>query len=175
MTSAAWDCKPKKDSESTRLAVFCNLESCTTIVIEDGGIGGDGLVVEPYGRVVHLGVLGLKEIKHLGTCPENGAVAVGGHDMDRAIGIERGIEAHACANTNILYLTFRVDRRGNSMPSQLGYRTIDLGIYPTAIDGVGEAIGIDGSGRRLEIGVRTVEKLMPETIVMLKGGKALEV
>ena len=117
----------------------------------------------------------LQELKHLGTSPENRAIAVGGHNMNGAIGIKRGIEAHASANTNILYLTFLVNRRGYSMPSQLGYRTIDLGIYPTLIDGVGEAIGIDSGGRRLEIGVRTVEKLMPETIVVLKGGKALEV
>ena len=44
------------------------------------------LIVEPYSAVVHLGVLGFKQIQHLGACPENRTVAVGCHDVNYGAG-----------------------------------------------------------------------------------------
>ena len=116
-------------------------------------------------------MLAFQQIDHLSTSPNHGAVTMGSHHMNRTIGIESGIEAHTRAHTNVLHLTFLIHRRLHGMPGQLGHGAVSLRIYPAFVDGMSEAIGIDSRSRSLQIGIITVEQLMPETVVMLQGGQ----
>ena len=143
------------------------LEPRAAVVVEDRGIGGNRLIVEPNGGIVHLRMLALEQTEHLGSCPQDGTIAVGRHHMDGTIGIECRIEAHARADADILDLALVVDGCLYSVPGKLRHRTVDLGIHPALIDGMGKAVGIDGCGRCLPIGVTAVEQLVPVAVVML--------
>ena len=94
---------------------------------------------------------------------------MGCHHVYGAIGIESGVEAHTRSHTDVLYLSFLINRRLHSMPSQLSHRAVGLRIYPALVDGMGKAISVDGRGGSLEIGIIAVEQLMPKAIMMLQG------
>ncbi len=164
----------KRHGRNVGLSFFSS-EPDLAVVVEDGLTGGHLLVVELHGRVVHLGVLTGEQTDDLGAGPDGGPVAVGGHDVDGTVGIERGVEAHAGADADALDLAAVVDGRGDGMPAQQGDGAVDLGVEPSLADGVGQTGGVDGGGRRLEIGVGAVEQLVPEAVVVLQGGESLGV
>ena len=93
--------------------------------------------------------------------------------MNRAVGIEGCIETHAGAYTDSLHLPLCVDGRSHRVPTKQGHWAINLGIKPTLVDPMGQAIGENGCGGCFQIGVGTVKQLMPKTVLVLKGCQSL--
>ena len=93
--------------------------------------------------------------------------------MNRAVGIEGGIETHAGAYTDSLYLPLCIDGRSHRVPTEQGHWAINLGIKPTLVDPMGQTIGENGCGGCFQIGVGTVKQLVPKTVLVLKGCQSL--
>lgn len=89
------------------------------------------------GRVIHLG-MGLGEhTDDFTSCPEDGTIAVGSHDVDGTIGIEGWIETHTGTYAGALHLTLGIDLGSNGIPTQDGLRSVGQGIEPALRDTVG--------------------------------------
>ena len=114
-----------------------------SVVIENRFIGRNLFIIEMYSRVVHLRMLLLQQSDNLCASPYRRTIAMSSHHMNRTIGIESSIETHAGTDTDILHLSFVIDRLVDSLPTQQCCGTVCLGIYPSMIDGMGYAVGID--------------------------------
>ena len=64
--------------------------------------------------------------------------------MDGAIGIEGRIKAHTGTHAALLDLAELVDARRYGIPCQQHLCAIGQRIDPTFVDGMGNAIGVDG-------------------------------
>ena len=99
----------------------------------------------------------LQQVQHLGTGPEHGAIAMGSHHVDGAVGVEGGVEGETCAHASAFHLSLLVHMGVDVVPCEEGLGTVGLGIEPTLVDGMGKAVAVDGGAGGLEIGVGTVE------------------
>ena len=95
--------------------------------------------------------------------------------VDRAIGIEGRVERKSSTYTSAFHLPLGVHMGVDVVPGKNGLCAIVLCIEPSLVDGVGEAVAINGCAGSLQIGVRTVEQLMPSPIVMLERQQASQV
>ena len=117
----------------------------------------------------------LQQPDHLGSGHEHRPVAVLGQGTPRPVVIVGGIEREARANAGVLHLTLVVDLGRHRIPAELGGRPVGHGADPPAVDGPGHAEHKHGRGGGLEIGVVTVEQLVPQARAGLAGGQTPEV
>ena len=94
-----------------------------------------------------------------------------GEVVHGAVGIEGGVEGKACAHASAFHLTLCIHMSVDVVPCQKCLCTIAFGINPTFVDGMGEAVAVDGGAGGFQIGVGTVEQLMLCAVVMLQGEK----
>ena len=84
---------------------------------------------------------------HFRTGPDDGTVTVGGLIVGRTVVVERRIESHSCTHASTVHLPALLDLRTDGMPSELRHRAVSDAFYPSFVDGVGDAIYINGRGR----------------------------
>lgn len=55
------------------------------------------------------------------------------------------------------------------VPCEEGLADVGFGLDPALVDGMGEAVAVDGGAGGFEVGLRVVKQLMPAAVVVLKG------
>jgi len=100
---------------------------------------------------------------------------MGSHNIHGAVVVEGRVKAHPGSYAGAFHLALFVHLGGDSIPTQLGNRPVGDGINPALVDGMSDAIGVDGRGRGFQVRIGTVQKLVPEPFSGLIGGDALDV
>ena len=100
---------------------------------------------------------------------------MGGEVVDGTIGVEGGVEGEACADAGALHLSLSIHMSVDIVPCKDGLCAVLFGIEPSFVDGMGDAVAVDGGAGGFEIGVGAVEQLMPSSVVVLEGKEASEV
>ena len=100
---------------------------------------------------------------------------MGGIVVDWTVGIESGVEGETGAYARALNLTAVGDVCRHIVPGKESLTDVWLWLYPTLVDGMGKAVGIDGSAGGLEVGVVAVEQLVPCAVGRLQRHKSVEV
>ena len=130
--------------------------------------------------VVQAAVVGaripvLEQAYHFRPGPDDGPVAVCRLVVGRAVVVEGGVEAHSRAHAGAVHLSAVQYLGADGMPAQLRHGAVSDTLDPSLVDGVGDAVDIDGRGRCFQIGVVAVHQLVPEAFRTLVVDQPLDV
>ena len=96
------------------------------------------------GGVVEFDVVGFHQLIDFSASPDEGTIAVSSEVVDRAIGIEGRVERKSSTYTSAFHLPLGVHMGVDVVPGKNGLCAIVLCIEPSLVDGVGEAVAING-------------------------------
>ena len=103
-----------------------------------------------------------QQLNHLGAGEEDGAITVEGAGADGA-GIIVGLVAgEGCAYARAFDGAFFGDFCCDARPAGLGDRAVSRGADPALVDRVGDAVNEHGRGGGFQVGIVSVEHLVPE-------------
>ena len=98
-----------------------------------------------HGTVIGLETQTINEAIYLRSSPNYWTVSMCSIVAHWTIGIESRIEGKACTNASALHLSTPGDMRSHIMPCKQGLSDVWFRFYPSLVDGMSKAIGIDGS------------------------------
>ena len=130
--------------------------------------------IEMHGRIVQLYVVSLDHLVYFRTCPDSRTIAMSCEFAYGTVGIEGRVERKACAYAGALHLALLIDVGIYVVPSKDSLRAVGLCVQPALVDGMGNAVAVDGCARCFKVCVRTIEQLMPASIVVLQREDAVE-